>query len=221
MLFCCAKYLSIKNNFYFMTNNIKAAIFDLYGTLISLTEETKPYFKLFLELGLSSEEMKPAREIALSEDFADLSGLVKRIKPNANINLQSYEDEVTTELKSAVLFPETKRVLEKLQERNFRLGLVSNLASPYKKPFFDLGLDRYFDKALFSCEVGLIKPDIRIYQRILQDLNSTPHQALMVGDKINRDVDPPKSIGMNAVLIDRNNQYKPSIRSLEEIFQYC
>lgn len=165
--------------------------------------------------------MKQAREIALTEDFADLSGLVKRIKPDADLNLQPYEDEVTKEAESAVLFPETKRVLGELQERNFRLGLISNLASPYKKPFFDLGLESYFERTLFSCEVGLLKPDVRIYQRILQEMKLSPFQTFMVGDKINCDVDPPKSVGMNAIIIDRNNQYQPSIKSLEGIFQYC
>ena len=203
-----------------MSNEIKAIIFDLYDTLLYIANETKPYTKLFLNLSLQPAEFKQAKAIALTEDFADLSGLVKRIKPDANINLQPYEDEITKEVKSAVLFPETKRVLEELQKRNFRLGLISNLASPYKKPFFDLGLDKYFEKALFSCEVGLQKPDVRIYQRILQDMKLSPSQTFMVGDKINRDVNPPKSMGMNAVLIDRHKQSITSILSLEEIFQY-
>ena len=202
-----------------MSNKIKAVIFDLYGTLI-YNKDTKPYLRLFLELGLSPEEMKQARKVAMTEDFADLSSLVNRIKPGAAIPLQSYEEEVAEGVASAVLFPETKKVLEELQERGLKMGLISNLASPYKKPFFNLGLEKYFDLVLFSCEVGLYKPDLRIYQRMLHNLECEAAHVLMIGDKKHCDVNPPKSLGMEAILIDRSNKHTPAIRSLDEIFQY-
>ncbi len=206
-----------------MEQNRQAVIFDLYGTLIYLTAETKPYHKLFLELGLTIEEIREARIIALTEDFKDLSGFVNRIKPETRIALQQYEEEVAKEVASAKTYPETIKVLERLKERNMKLGLISNLASPYKKPFYDLGLHLYFDNILFSCAAGLKKPDLRIYQKILEEMVIEPFQALMIGDKEHCDVDPPKAIGMNAILLDRNNQ-SPSptkICTLEGIFPYC
>ena|SRR3989338_4727171 len=219
MLFCCGKYFNQIEYIFTMSNEIKAVIFDLYGTLI-YNKDTNPYLRLFLELGLSPEEMRQARKIALTEDFSDLSGLANRIKPGATINLRSYEEEVAEGVASAATFPETKKVLEELQERGLKVGLISNLASPYKKPFFNLGLDRYFEKVLFSCEAGWSKPNVKIYERMMQELNITPAQALMIGDKLHCDVTPPLSLGMNALLIDRNNKTKPAIRSLDEIFQY-
>ena len=89
-----------------MSKEIKAVIFDLYGTLI-YNKDTNPYARLFFELGLSPEEMKQARRIALTEDFTDLSGLVTRIKPGATMSLQSYEEEVAAGISSARTFPET------------------------------------------------------------------------------------------------------------------
>ena len=203
-----------------MGNEIKAVIFDLYGTLI-YNKDTNPYLRLFFELGLSAEEMKQARKIAMTEDFNDLSGLVKRIKPDATVlNLPAYEEEVTAGVASTMLFPETKKVLEELQKRGLKLGLISNLASPYKKPFFNLELEKYFDLVLFSCEVGLYKPDLRIYQKMLSNLECEASHTLMIGDKKHCDVDPPKALGMQAMLIDRSSKQKPSLQSLEEIFQY-
>jgi len=202
-----------------VSNEIKAVIFDLYGTLI-YNKDTNSYLRLFFELGLSPEEMKQARKIALTEDFADLSELVKRIKPAAAIDLQSYEEEVAAGISSARTFPETYEVLEALQKRYLQLGLISNVASPYKKCFFDLGLEKYFDTVIFSCEAGLRKPDPRIYERAIKELGLEPAQTFMIGDKLHCDVDGPAAIGMKATLIDRENKYHFSIQSLGGIFRY-
>lgn len=207
-----------------MTKKIQAVVFDLYGTLIYLTHETKPYMNLFVELGLQTpEEFRQARRIALTEDFENLAGLVGRIKPDANIDVTPYEEEVAREIASATVYPETRNALETLRQRDIKIGLISNLSSPYKKPFFDLKLQSYFDHFLFSCEVGIHKPDERIYRRILQDMHVNPSYALMVGDKKHCDVDPPTLLGMHAVLLDRNNQStsQTKIVTLEGIFQYC
>lgn len=203
---------------------VKAVIFDLYDTLVYIADKTDLYRRLFSELGFKkSSEKRKARRTVLTEGFSSLSELVEKIKPNSGINLKAYEDEIEKENNSVAIFPETKTVLGKLQEREFKVGLISNLSSSHKKPFFDLGLGEYFDKVFFSCEVGLKKPDIKIYQKMLQELGLEPYQALMVGDKLDLDVYPPMSIGMKALHIDRTNEGydEPDILSLEEIFQYC
>lgn len=201
--------------------NKKAVILDLYGTLIYLANETKAYAKLFAQLGLQNQiDVKQARRIALTEDFEGLAGFITRIKQDANLDIQEYEDMVQKELLSAALYPETMLVLEELRNRNIKLGLISNLASPYKKPFFSLGLDNYFEKVLFSCEIGLMKPDKKIYQMMIDYFAINPSDALMAGDKIYADVDGPQSIGIQAVHLDRNNNYSKSINRLDGILNY-
>src|SRR3989344_3260830 len=199
--------------------NIQAVVFDLYGTLIYLANETKSYARLFANLGLQTpEEVRQAKRIALTEDFEDVARLVRRIKSNAQVDFASYQQEVEKERASASLYPESRAVLDKLKKQEIRLGLISNLASPYKSPFFNLGLNEYFDEVLFSCDVGLIKPDSRIYQKMIERLGINPAQTLMTGDKVHADVDGPRSIGINAVHLDRTNNSLKSIFSLEGVF---
>ena len=198
---------------------IKAVVFDLYNTLI-YNLDTNPYLRLFSELALSPDDIMQTRRIALTEDFEDLHDFVQRIKPGARINLQPYEEEVAQGVKSTTTFPETKIVLEELIIRRFKCGLISNLASAYKAPFFELGLNAYFDEVFFSCEIGLKKPDPRIYQKMMEKLHVNPVQAIMIGDKVPADVDGPKAIGMNAVHLDRTNTSLHSISTLEGVFQF-
>lgn len=207
--------------------NIQAIIFDLYNTLIYPAYRTKPHAQLFADLGLQTpEEFKWARRIATTENFNCLTDLMERIKPGTQLDSVPYELEIEREIASVSLFPETKEALGELQKRNFRLGLISNLVTPYKKPFFDLGLERYFQEIVFSSDVGFRKPEPEIYQKMMERLNIIPAQALMIGDNLEADVEGPKSIGMKAVLLDRGNNSSgsispsDSISSLQEIFPY-
>ncbi len=205
-------------------SEVSTIFLDLFGTLMYLANETKPYKRLFADLGLQTpQELQDARTIALSEDFENLSQLVARIKPGSKIDLTSYEREVEEECASAKLYPETLSVLKELKRREKTLFLISNLASPYKKPFFDLGLAPYFSQVLFSCKEGLIKDDIKIYQRALQRSNVDPSLVIMFGDKTRNDVEGPQQVGIRGILVDRENEHKvkEKINSLEGVLQYC
>ena len=199
----------------------QAIVFDLYGTLLHLAHETKPYKRLFQDLGLQTpDEFTQARRIALTEDFDNLASLTRRLKPDTQVNLAFYEQELREELASATLYPETLSVLERLREQRLKLGLISNLASPYKNPFFDLGLNKYFDEVLFSYDIGLRKPQPEIYQEMINQLRIRPTQALMTGDKVEADVNGPRTVGINAVYLDRTRNSTNSIHTLEGIFEH-
>ncbi len=200
--------------------SLTTVIFDLFGTLVYLQEEAKPYLKLFTELGLDSQQMRRARHIAMTENLAPLDAFVKAIAPHASIDLRTYEEDIGQEIGSARLYPEAMPVLERLGEEGYRIGLISNLATPYKKVFFDLGLHNHIDTYLFSCDEGCKKPDPEIYNLLLWRMYVDASEALMVGDKMHADVLGPRGVGMDAVLLDRSEKDPRSIHSLDGVFDY-
>jgi putative hydrolase of the HAD superfamily len=204
--------------------DIKLVVFDLYHTLIYPEYVSKPYNKLLTAIGiLDSKELKDARKIAMTEDFNTIEEYVKRIKPQIKINRLIYEQygsEIQKEIRSTKMYPEVITVLDKLISKNIQIGLISNLASPYKIPFLKSELTEYFNEVILSCDIGITKPDPQIYQKMILSLNIQPYQTIMIGDSIRNDVEGPKSIGMNALYLDRNGNSKNSIKSLDEIFNY-
>ncbi len=205
--------------------DIRVVIFDLYGTLIHPATEAKVYSNIFTDIGLNNpKELKEARIIALTEDFDSLTSLVKKLKPRVKIDIKKYEQELKLEINSTRPYPEVTTVLRYLIEKNIKLGLISNLASSYKSAFARSNLTEYFNNILFSCDIGLKKPDSRIYNIMIKQFQIIPSQALMIGDNIYTDVAGPKAIGMNAIHLDRNkldsDQSDNSIKSLDEIFKY-
>ncbi len=205
-----------------MANLYKAVIFDLYDTLIYLGQNTDPHLRLFKDLKLSKEEIIEARTVAFTEDFKSLSDFAKRIAPCNPVDTTSYENEISKDLATATLFPETVQVLKTLRAKGLKIGLISNVSSDYISPFFKLRLDTLIDQYVMSCKIGLKKPDLRIYEEAIKRLGTKPDETIMTGDSVYSDVFGPHLAGMDAILLDRkgNSGLQIKISSLDEIISY-
>ena len=64
------------------------------------------------------------------------------------------------------------------------------------------GMLGYFDVLTFSDEVGFSKPACQIFNLTLEELGSSPAQAIHVGDHIFNDVAAAKACGLKTVWIE-------------------
>jgi putative hydrolase of the HAD superfamily len=106
-------------------------------------------------------------------------------------------------LNSVHVGPDVLGVLERLRRDGFRLGVVSNAAYLPRlmtSQLVALGLGPFFEGITFSSEVGVRKPDPRIYADALKKVGVGASRALFVGDRIREDIQGPKALGMRAVL---------------------
>lgn len=58
-----------------------------------------------------------------------------------------------------------------------------------------------------SDQIGINKPNVKIYQRACSDLNLKPSETMYVGDNALVDIDPPKRLGMWAVQVVRGGKH--------------
>jgi len=99
--------------------------------------------------------------------------------------------------------PENLGVLAELKSKGLLLGMISNvtlLPDLMRADIEALGIGQYLDAALFSSEVGVRKPDARIFTAMLEQLGVRPSEAVFVGDRVNDDIAGAKGVGMRAVL---------------------
>lgn len=80
-----------------------------------------------------------------------------------------------------LLIPGAERVVSRVAEQ-YRCAILSNFDSRLRRILKDLGLIQYFDPIFLSGEQKLSKPDLRLYQRIAENLALPPSQILHVGD---------------------------------------
>ena len=100
-------------------------------------------------------------------------------------------------------FEDAGPVLQQLKGRGLKIGLISNTMIHGRLHAEDLrrfGLLDYFDDTLFSGDVGIWKPDRRIFERSLDALGVGAGEAFFVGDRIVDDVGGAQAAGLRAVL---------------------
>lgn len=98
------------------------------------------------------------------------------------------------------LYPETIDILEKLSQ-NYRLGIIANQSGSVKELLKEWGISSYFQLIILSEEVGVCKPDLRIFKLALEESGIPADKAVYVGDRYDNDILPAKSLGMYTIRI--------------------
>jgi epoxide hydrolase-like predicted phosphatase len=182
---------------------IKAVIFDLGGVLVR-TEFPEVRHQLERRHGFEPGHVE--RTIWASEDWelaqlGDLSYEEYWKRVGAMLGLASPREtaDFRREYFSADrVDQELVQLIEELRPR-YKIGLLSN--APDKLDTWlenDWGIAHLFDAVVYSGKVGMVKPDPRIYQLILERLEVQPAEALFVDD-YPRNIDAALALGMAAV----------------------
>lgn len=98
--------------------------------------------------------------------------------------------------------PGTGAVLDRLRARGFRLGVVSNADGRVRALLGELGLAHRFETIVDSHEVGVEKPDPRIFEIALRQMGERADRAVYVGDLPPVDVVGAARAGIAPVLLD-------------------
>jgi HAD superfamily hydrolase (TIGR01549 family) len=119
------------------------------------------------------------------------------------------------------LFPETGSVVGALRDGGYPLALVSNWQHGLRHFVAELGLAGGFDHVISSAELGVAKPDRRIYDEACGRLGVSPERVIHVGDTLVDDYEGAASAGLRALLVHRGSEPAPagveSIRDLREL----
>jgi len=139
---------------------------------------------------------RPARSHA---EILVIEAIANRFNPG------SAEEAVATYRSSPtkIVIPrETFEWLEVLQNRSYRLAVVSNEGSELVDVFRVHQLLDFFEFVLTAEDVSTPKPSKEIFGLALEEFGATAEQATHVGDRFAFDVMGPKSLGMGCLLYD-------------------
>ncbi|MFE0462156.1 HAD family hydrolase [Kitasatospora sp. NPDC058965] len=84
-------------------------------------------------------------------------------------------------------YPDAAPVLGELRRRGIPVAVVSNIGWDLRPVFREHGLDPLVDAYLLSYELGVQKPDPRIFRAGCEALGLAPQDVLMVGDHLAAD----------------------------------
>ena len=214
--------------------NVKAIIFDAYGTLFdvnSAAEKCKDkigdkwesfanYWRTTqLEYTWLRSLMKKHKDFCqITEDSLDKS--MKAFKIDS-----SMRDELLDLYKILSTFPEVKEVLNNLKEKNYKLAILSNGTSALlNKLVKSNNLESTFDDIFSVEEVGIYKPNSKVYDIPIKKYQIQKNEVVFLSANT-WDVSGGGNYGYNSVWVNRNNNifdyldYKPQdqVKHLGEI----
>ncbi len=206
--------------------NVKAIIFDAYGTLFdvnSAAEKCKDkigdkwegfanYWRTTqLEYTWLRSLMNRHKDFwHVTEDSLDKSMNKFKIDP-------TMKNELLDLYKTLSPFPEVPEVLNLLKEKKYKLGILSNgTPSLLSKLVKSNNLDNIFDDIFSIEEVGVYKPDSKVYDMPIKKYKIQKNEVAFLSANT-WDVSGGGNYGYNSIWVNRNNNifdnldYKPKL----------
>jgi putative hydrolase of the HAD superfamily len=196
---------------------IRAVIFDLFNTLLYMrpTSAWGEGIRLAAQVGLTKEQWlagwRSTAQRAMRGQIRSVNERVRQALIAAG--LPRPPDSVVESmgaarrrdwLQSAALYDDVVDSLTDLRQSGYRLGLVSNIF-PYEADITEhVGLRPLLDAVVLSCDIGVCKPDARIYLAGADALSAAATECVFVGDGMSRELSGARAVGMTAVRIDRS-----------------
>jgi len=109
------------------------------------------------------------------------------------------------------LWPGALELLVRLRARGMKLALITNgFAETHREKLELLRLEDAFDEVFIADEVGLLKPDPRIFALAAERLGVAASACAMVGDRFERDIRGAQAAGMFSVWMNVRDEAVPS-----------
>ena len=192
---------------------INGVVFDAFGTIARIGRRTNPYRDLIREGRRQRLDLTSITSHIVMTSNLSLDEIASRL----GISLTSSKrakliHALEMELSSIEPYPDALKAISMLQSAGIKVGICSNLASPYGPAV--RSLFRTMDGYAFSFELGVMKPDPHIYSAICLQMDVVPGhcfsekagRVLMIGDSPRCDRDGPRAVGIMGFHLDRSDQ---------------
>jgi putative hydrolase of the HAD superfamily len=217
-----------------MSERFDAVLFDAGGVLWDLRPSVEDVFAEALsEAGVRTERarlgeaMRKADRL-LDDDLAKLDGTdeshfwrrydglvlddlgVHQDADTFAAGLSSELRGVFMKTESWVPYPDAIPALEAVRGMGLKTGMVSNASELARRVLKNLDMERFFDVIVISEEVGVRKPDPRIFRIALNRVDTEPSRTMFLGDKPATDLAGATRAGITGVLVDRHGTFPDS-----------
>jgi putative hydrolase of the HAD superfamily len=102
-----------------------------------------------------------------------------------------------------MVYADVRPCLQRWQRLGVSLAVLSNFDSRLHTVLQALDLDMFFDSVTISTEVGVAKPDPRIFAIALQKHNCLPNRAWHIGDSYTEDYQAAQAAGLQGIWLNR------------------
>jgi putative hydrolase of the HAD superfamily len=189
-------------------------VFPTLEKRLGNTFERERFIEVYSEVvdEITAERERDEIEITCHERFFRA---ITRFAPTVDDDAHALAEELTrvhmAGVRAVTWAPRERTEAVRRIAPHYRLGLLSNFddAQCGREVLFDSGVADQFAAVIISAEVGLRKPNARIYRRMLEMLTLDASEVLFVGDTPRDDIFGPQRIGMRTAWISNGRLAVP------------
>ncbi len=132
----------------------------------------------------------------------------------AALELKESADDLEKEwIDGYELIPGTKEIIAKLRTTHKVVYLSDNVRERAEKLNEKFGFLSWFDDGIFSHEVGVRKPNLKIYQLALEKGNANASESIFIDDKLEL-LAPATVLGITTILFESAKQLEVDLKKL-------
>lgn len=190
----------------------KAVLFDLDDTLLKRDKAVDYLFRFILENYytvtddiMTKKMLKRFKEYD-KQSYGDgdkskvLKPFFQEFPPEREMTDSSMADFWNKYFPQCFKVGEDTLVLLNQMNKYVKMGIITNgSVQRQNAKIKNSKLNSYFETIIISEEVGLSKPDKKIFDLALDELDVVPEDVLFIGDDLVKDVKGPQNAGMTAV----------------------
>lgn len=186
---------------------IKGVIFDVGGVLHTTYDWRKDIAEAFgASLARTSQAMGEPLE-SFRKGKIDEDEFWRRFSENIGTKVLEGKNELWIKGFREHIRPHSQviELARGLGTEGVKTAVLSNTIRPHLEIIRESGIYDLFDIKIFSCEVGLSKPQPEIYSYTLDKIEVDPESCIYIDDSV-ENLLPAKKLGMKTVLAEEPNQ---------------
>jgi putative hydrolase of the HAD superfamily len=200
-----------------MAHPIHACLFDLYDTLVYFDRAA---FRMKVEVIAQLCHVEPSdfervwKSLVVESNLGQTLPRTQDRVREALIILGTVPEESLIEAVAAeehgflrkwsFLYPETNSTLTQLRDLQVKVGLVTNASRSVWEVIRAHKIESSFDCIVVSSDIGVRKPDAKIYLEALDRLGVRPSDAAFAGDGNDQELDGAKAVGLTTICVDHH-----------------
>ena len=131
----------------------------------------------------------------LTEDQA-----TKIIEQRVPDNLKQYVHDLVCDWADPIIpIVGAKQLIQELKENGYKIYLLSNTSYNYTKFFKEIPGSEYFDGKVVSCELKMIKPELGIYNHLLDKYSLKAEETVFI-DNSHSNVEAAMCLGIKGIV---------------------
>jgi len=190
---------------------IKAIIFDIGGVVIKTNHRKVHEYvknKSGADYKYSLREYHNAETGKLKfETILKKIAVANKLNGNDYVKIYKFARRKFTNL--------DKKIVKMLGvfRKNYKLYVLSNTNTVHKVVNKKLGVYDFFNRVFLSTDMGLRKPDLKIYRLVLKKTGLKPQETVFIDDK-KENIFAANKIGINGILFENYSGLKKDLKKL-------